>query len=96
MTSTRFHTTKRAGAVALALAAGSTGLIAATTGSASASSLDWNKVAQCESGGNWNANTGNSYKGGLQFSSSTWQAYGGSGDAASASPSQQMAVADRV
>jgi hypothetical protein len=96
MASTRFRTTKRAGAVALALAAGSTGVIAATTGSASAASLNWDKVAACESGGNWGISTGNGYSGGLQFSPSTWHAYGGSGDASSASKSAQIAVAERV
>ena len=37
----------------------------------------WDTVAQCESGGNWSINTGNGYYGGLQFSASTWAAYGG-------------------
>ncbi len=37
----------------------------------------WDRIAQCESGGNWAANTGNGYYGGLQFNLSTWQAYGG-------------------
>ena len=41
----------------------------------------WDALAQCESGGNWSTNTGNGYSGGLQFSPSTWQAYGGSGSA---------------
>ena len=44
---------------------------------AQASSVNWDAVAQCESGGNWAANTGNGYYGGLQFSLGTWQAYGG-------------------
>jgi hypothetical protein len=39
----------------------------------------WDALADCESGGNWQANTGNGYYGGLQFSASTWQAVGGSG-----------------
>lgn len=39
----------------------------------------WSGVAQCESGGNWSANTGNGYYGGLQFLSSTWRAVGGAG-----------------
>jgi len=37
----------------------------------------WDLLAQCESGGNWAINTGNGYYGGLQFSYSTWLAYGG-------------------
>jgi LysM repeat protein len=66
---------------------------------ASASSHDWSGVAQCESGGNWAINTGNGYYGGLQFSSGTWAANGGTGYASRAdlaSPSQQIAVAERV
>ena len=37
----------------------------------------WNKVAACESSNNWSINTGNGYYGGLQFTQSTWEAYGG-------------------
>jgi len=93
MTSTRLRTTKRASAVALALVAGSTGLIA-TAGSASAT--NWDAVAQCESGGNWSTNTGNGFSGGLQFKPSTWAANGGSGSPEGASRSEQIAVAERV
>ncbi len=39
----------------------------------------WDRLARCESGGNWAANTGNGYYGGIQFSLSTWQSVGGSG-----------------
>jgi len=39
----------------------------------------FDRLAQCESGGNWKANTGNGYYGGVQFSASTWRAVGGSG-----------------
>ncbi len=39
----------------------------------------WDRLAQCESGGNWAANTGNGYYGGLQFSSATWRSVGGTG-----------------
>jgi Transglycosylase-like domain len=59
----------------------------------------WDQLAQCESGRNWDANTGNSYKGGLQFSDSTWRAYGGRQYAPSAnqaSREQQIAVAKKV
>lgn len=56
----------------------------------------WDRVAQCESGGNWNINTGNGFKGGLQFTSSTWRAYGGSGSAHNASKSEQIRVAKNV
>ncbi|MGP4003406.1 transglycosylase family protein [Streptomyces sp. 8N706] len=37
----------------------------------------WDRLARCESGGRWNANTGNGYYGGLQFGQSTWVAHGG-------------------
>ncbi|MFZ6004726.1 MAG: transglycosylase family protein [Actinomycetota bacterium] len=39
----------------------------------------WDRLAQCESGGNWSINTGNGYYGGLQFSLSSWRAVGGTG-----------------
>ena len=46
----------------------------------------WDRLAQCESGGNWATNTGNGYYGGLQFSLGTWRAYGGTGPAQPAQP----------
>ncbi|MFE5791050.1 transglycosylase family protein [Streptomyces sp. NPDC056503] len=73
-------------------------LMAAGTASAATAS-EWDRVAQCESGGNWSINTGNGYYGGLQFSASTWAAYGGTAYASSAdqaSKSQQIAVAEKV
>jgi len=62
---------------------------AATTG-------QWDAVAQCESGGNYAINTGNGFYGGLQFTLSTWAAYGGRGAPQNASKSEQIAVAERV
>jgi uncharacterized protein YabE (DUF348 family) len=56
----------------------------------------WDKLAQCESGGNWSINTGNGFYGGLQFTKSTWRAYGGSGSPQNASRNEQIAVAKRV
>jgi uncharacterized protein YabE (DUF348 family) len=56
----------------------------------------WDRIAACESGGNWAANTGNGYYGGLQFSLGTWQAYGGSGRPDQNSREAQIAVAERV
>jgi len=59
----------------------------------------WDRIAQCESGGNWSINTGNGYYGGLQFSYSTWLAYGGGSYARTAnqaSKSQQIAIATKV
>ncbi|MFE9561017.1 transglycosylase family protein [Streptomyces sp. NPDC006487] len=73
-------------------------LMAAGTASAATAS-EWDRVASCESGGNWSINTGNGYYGGLQFSSSTWAAYGGKAYAAQAnqaSKSQQIAIAEKV
>ena len=64
--------------------------------SSAPSSGVWASLAQCESGGNWSINTGNGYYGGLQFSLSTWQGYGGSGMPHEASASEQIAVAERV
>ncbi|KOU63060.1 transglycosylase [Streptomyces sp. MMG1533] len=73
-------------------------LMAAGNASAATAS-EWDTVAQCESGGNWSINTGNGYYGGLQFSASTWSAYGGTQYASTAdqaSKSQQIAVAEKV
>ena len=56
----------------------------------------WDRIAACESGGNWAANTGNGYYGGLQFSLGTWHAYGGSGRPDQHSRAEQIAVAERV
>ncbi|MFI6691875.1 transglycosylase family protein [Streptomyces sp. NPDC050433] len=73
-------------------------LIGATSASA-ATTAEWDAVAQCESGGNWSINTGNGYFGGLQFSASTWAAYGGNAFASSAdqaSKSQQIQIAEKV
>jgi uncharacterized protein YabE (DUF348 family) len=59
----------------------------------------WDRIAQCESGGNWSINTGNGYYGGLQFDIRTWLGAGG-GDFASradlASRAEQITVANRV
>ncbi|GAA4521239.1 transglycosylase family protein [Brachybacterium paraconglomeratum] len=68
-------------------------------GVATADSGVWDKVAQCESGGNWSINTGNGYYGGLQFSPSTWKAFGGhefASQANQATKSEQIAVAQRT
>ncbi|KAB1150466.1 LysM peptidoglycan-binding domain-containing protein [Streptomyces luteolifulvus] len=75
------------------------GLLAATGNAAAADGGVWDRIAQCESGGNWHINTGNGYYGGLQFSAGTWRAYGGTAYAPTAdraSKSQQIAVATKV
>jgi uncharacterized protein YabE (DUF348 family) len=56
----------------------------------------WDRIAACESGGNWAANTGNGYYGGLQFNLGTWHAYGGAGRPDQQSKGAQIAVAERV
>ncbi len=56
----------------------------------------WDRMAQCEAGGNWAANTGNGYYGGLQFSLSTWQHYGGTGYPHQASKATQIEVGKRL
>jgi LysM repeat protein len=85
------------------LLAASTGSFAAlaTTGeqAQAATPHDWSGVANCESSGNWKINTGNGFYGGLQFTESTWKAYGGTAYAPRAdlaSPQQQIAVAEKV
>ncbi|MFI0236163.1 transglycosylase family protein [Streptomyces sp. NPDC016845] len=86
---------------ALAGAAGA--MVIAGTSSASAATSapahNWDAVAQCESSGDWAADTGNGFSGGLQFTSSTWSAYGGTKYAASAhlaTKAEQISVAEKV
>ena len=78
------------GALALGITAGAAQAAPAST---------WDRLAGCESGGNWSINTGNGFYGGLQFSNSTWRAFGGRAYAPRAdlaSRSQQITVAQRV
>jgi nucleoid-associated protein YgaU len=66
---------------------------------AHADSVNWDAIAQCESGNNWSISTGNGFYGGLQFTQGTWNAYGGGKYASTAnraSRSQQIAVAEKV
>ena len=83
------------------LAAAITGALAVvpmalSTGTANADSVNWDAVAQCESGGNWSTNTGNGAYGGLQFKQATWSANGGVGDPATAPRTEQIRVAENV
>lgn len=67
--------------------------------SAPANAADWDSLAKCESSGNWSANTGNGFSGGLQFTQSTWKAYGGgqyASNAKDASREEQIQVAEKV
>lgn len=50
----------------------------------------WDRLAQCESGGNWADNTGNSFYGGIQFTLSSWRSVGGTGLPSNASRSEQI------
>jgi uncharacterized protein YabE (DUF348 family) len=74
----------------------------ANTGAAAPAMMNesmWDKIAQCESGGNWSINSGNGYYGGLQFDIGTWIGSGGGAyapNASQASKAQQIAVANRV
>lgn len=96
------HSTKTSSAftklAASTIAFGAAATIMAPSASAAPDS-DWDRLAQCESGGNWAINTGNGYHGGLQFSASTWAAYGGQEFATyayQATREQQIAVAERT
>ncbi|GLW59431.1 transglycosylase family protein [Kitasatospora phosalacinea] len=74
------------------------GLVTATSASAADVST-WDKVAQCESTGNWSIDTGNGFYGGLQFTSSTWAAFGGTAyapQANQATKAQQIEIAEKV
>ncbi|WP_447643509.1 transglycosylase family protein [Nocardioides zeae] len=59
-------------------------------------STDWDRLAQCESGGNWAINTGNGYYGGLQFNLQTWRAYGGTGYPHQNSRAEQIRIATKL
>ncbi|HWJ52422.1 MAG TPA: ubiquitin-like domain-containing protein [Propionibacteriaceae bacterium] len=67
-----------------------------SSGSTPASGSVWDRLAQCESGGNWSINSGNGYYGGLQFSLGTWRAYGGSGYPHQNSRAQQIAIGQKL
>ncbi|GAA2414596.1 hypothetical protein GCM10010420_50340 [Streptomyces glaucosporus] len=88
--------------LSLAISVGGAGvaLPLMAAGNANAASVDtWDRVAQCESTGNWSINTGNGFYGGLQFTQSTWEAFGGTQYAPRAdlaTKDQQIAVAEKV
>jgi resuscitation-promoting factor RpfA len=95
MKTTSFRTAARRGITVTAVSLAGLAL-SATAANATTGTSTWDSLAQCESGGNWATNTGNGYTGGLQFSPTTWAAYGGTGSAADASREQQIAVAEQV
>ena len=83
---------------ATTIAFGAAAALMAPTAAAAPDS-DWDRLAECESGGNWSINTGNGYHGGLQFSASTWQAHGGGEFAPTADQAtreEQIVVAERT
>ncbi|WP_405902173.1 transglycosylase family protein [Streptomyces sp. NBC_00656] len=98
----RRYQPSRINRVSLTVTAGGAGIALPliTAASAGAASGDvWEKVAACESTSNWDINTGNGYFGGLQFTRSTWAAYGGTEYAPRAdlaTRDQQIAIAEKV
>lgn len=92
-------TTEQGSSTESASSSGESGEQSRPQDGAAAGSVDgatWDELAQCESSGNWSTDSGNGYHGGLQFSPSTWKAFGGSGAAHEASRAEQIAVAERV
>ncbi|MER6981293.1 transglycosylase family protein [Streptomyces carpinensis] len=98
----RRYQPNRINRASLTVTAGGAGMAIPLIGAGAAHAADastWNKVAACESSGNWSINTGNGYYGGLQFTRSTWDAYGGTRytpRADLASRDQQIAIAEKV
>jgi nucleoid-associated protein YgaU len=94
-------TSRKARVIAGSAVAGALAIapVALTTTPANAAGSVWDRVANCESGGNWHINTGNGYYGGLQFSHSTWKAYGGgkyANNASGASRAEQITIAQKT
>ncbi len=96
MSKNRKFTTRALGTAAVvgALVAVPFGLSTATA--SAEGGHNWDRVAQCESSGNWGIDTGNGFAGGLQFTQSTWEANGGSGSPSNASRAEQIRVAENV
>jgi murein DD-endopeptidase MepM/ murein hydrolase activator NlpD len=98
----RRYRPSRVSQASLTVTAGGAGLALPLVGMTSAHAASagvWDKVAKCESSGNWSINTGNGFYGGLQFAAGTWKAYGGTAYAPRAdlaSKSEQIAVAEKV
>lgn len=96
---TTSSTSRTAVKVVLAGTAFSAAGLALAPAANAAPDSDWDRLAQCEAGGNWAINTGNGYQGGLQFSPSTWAAYGGTQYAPTANQAtreQQIATAEKT
>jgi hypothetical protein len=85
--------------MSLSAAAASVLVPTAAHAATAATDTQWDRVAQCESGGNWHINTGNGYYGGLQFAETTWQSFDGPGYATRAdlaSREEQIDIANKV
>lgn len=89
-----FSRALRGGLAAVALTGAGVAMVG--TPANAADTATWDALAECESGGDWSINTGNGFSGGLQFTPSTWAAFGGSGSPQDASKAEQIAVAENV
>ncbi|WP_432119576.1 peptidoglycan DD-metalloendopeptidase family protein [Streptomyces sp. bgisy032] len=98
----RRYQPNRINRASLTVTAGGAGMALPFLGAGTVHAADvgtWNKVAACESSNDWDINSGNGFYGGLQFTQSTWEAYGGRAYAARAdlaTKDQQIAVAEKV
>ncbi|CAM5667678.1 Peptidoglycan DD-metalloendopeptidase family protein OS=Streptomyces tendae OX=1932 GN=GUR47_03660 PE=3 SV=1 [Streptomyces tendae] len=98
----RRYQPNRINRASLTVTAGGAGLALPLVGTGTVHAADvetWDKVAACESTDDWDINTGNGYYGGLQFTQSTWEAFGGTRYAPRAdlaTKEQQIAVAEKV
>lgn len=93
------HSAKRFAVGTALLMSGSVVPVALAGSANAATASEWDTLAECESSGNWSINTGNGFYGGLQFTQSTWNAYGGQQFAARAdlaTKTQQITVAERL
>ena len=96
ITKNRFTTARRLAVTTAAVATATVGMGGIAT---AAPDSDWDRLAQCESGGDWHINTGNGYYGGLQFAAGTWNGFGGgefAPTADKASRIEQIYVAEKV
>jgi LysM repeat protein len=95
-TTARRSIVRRSAAGLAGVAIAGAGLTALSAPATAAPVSTWDALAQCESTGNWSINTGNGYYGGLQFSPTTWRAFGGSGMPHQASKAEQIRVAENT
>lgn len=98
MSTARTRPARTVAKLAAVAALGAAPLLAVPPADAAGDSA-WDRLAACESSGDWGINTGNGYYGGLQFSQATWEGFGGTQYASRAdlaSRSQQIATAEKV